>query len=56
MYIIAKIAQAAGLTLILIDYLRHFPELMDRRILAIGILLFLAGWMVQRFMLKGFKS
>lgn len=56
MYYIAKIAQAAGLGVILIDYLRHFPELMNRRVLAAGIMLFVFGWVIQKFFLKGASS
>ena len=52
MYYLAKIAQAAGLTLILIDFLKNFPNLMNRKILMAGIILFGFGWIVERFMLK----
>lgn len=52
MYYIAKIAQATGLTIILIGFLRDFPRLMNPKILGTGIMFFLLGWIVQRFMLK----
>jgi hypothetical protein len=52
MYYAVKIIQAAGLAVILIDYARHFPELMDRRVLGAGIALFICGWAVQKLFLK----
>jgi len=52
MYYIAKFIQAAGLTLILVSFLNNFPKLMDYKILILGIIVFIFGWIVQRFMLK----
>ena len=52
MYYIAKIAQAAGLTVILIGFLKDFPKLMNPKILGIGALIFAFGWVVQHLMLK----
>lgn len=52
MYYIAKIAQAAGLTVILISFLKDFPKLMNPKIFGIGVLVFVSGWIVQHFMLK----
>jgi len=52
MYYIAKIAQATGLTVVLIGFLKDFPRLMNPRIFGIGALIFVFGWIVQRFMLK----
>ena len=53
MYHIAKIAQAAGLTIIGVDFIRSFPAVMNRKILSTGIILFLFGWIIERYMLKG---
>lgn len=52
MYYIAKIAQAAGLAVILISFLKDFPKLMNPKIFGIGALIFVFGWIVQHFMLK----
>jgi hypothetical protein len=52
MYYIGKILQACGLTVILIGFIRNFPELMDHRSLAVGILIFACGWLVDRFLLR----
>ena len=52
MYYIAKIAQAAGLTIILIGFIKSIPNLMNPRIFGVGILLFIFGWIITQFMLK----
>jgi len=52
MYYLAKVFQAAGLAIITIDFMRHFPQVMNRKILTLGILLFGMGWVIQKFLLK----
>ena len=52
MFYIAKIAQLIGLTVLGIDFVRHFPHLMNMKVLASGVLLFIFGWIIQRFLLK----
>lgn len=52
MYYIAKIAQAAGLTIILIGFLKDFPRLMNPKVLLVGAIIFVFGWIIQQFMLK----
>lgn len=52
MYCIAKIAQASGLTILLIGFLKDFPRLMSPKVFGIGALIFVFGWIVQRFMLR----
>jgi hypothetical protein len=52
MYYCAKIIQAAGLTLILIGFLKNFPELMDYKTLIAGVCVFVFGWLIHKFMLK----
>lgn len=52
MFYLAKFLQAAGLIIVLFDFLRHFPELMNFRILAVGASFFLAGWLIQHYLLK----
>jgi len=52
MFYIGKLAQAAGLTILLLAFIRHFPGLMGYRELAVGSLLFLSGWIIDRFLLR----
>jgi len=52
MYYLIKLIQATGLTLILIGFIKNFPELMDFKIFLIGIILFLSGWAANKFMVK----
>ncbi len=52
MYYLAKMLQIGGMTIILIDFLRHFPELMSRLVLCIGVGLFVTGWAINKFLLR----
>ncbi len=52
MYYFAKIAQASGLTIVLIGYLTAFPELMNRKLLTMGLIVFGFGWLMERYLLK----
>jgi len=52
MYYIAKLAQATGLTIIGLDFIRKFPEYPSRKIFILGIMLFIFGWIIERYMLK----
>lgn len=56
MYYLGKIIQATGLTIILIDYIRFFPQLMSRIVLCVGIGVFTLGWLINRFFMKNGKS
>ena len=56
MYYLAKVLQAAALTIILAGFLLKFPHLMSRTTLGIGIALFTLGWATQRFLVKGQKG
>jgi hypothetical protein len=51
-YYLTKALQAAGLTIVLIDFIAKFPRLMSHSSLLIGIALFTLGWMIQRFLWK----
>ncbi len=53
MFYLAKFFQAAGLGVVLIGFLKNFPNLMSHRLLGLGMVLFLTGWIVQKFLLKG---
>lgn len=52
MYYIAKALQAAGLAIIIIDYLRKFPGLMSYSSLGFGLFMFTFGWLIQRCFLN----
>ena len=52
MYYLGKIFQAAGLGIITFNFFRSFPQVMSRQVLMIGILLFAAGWIIQKYLLK----
>ena len=48
MVFMAKLAQATGMAIIMIDFLRKFPDLMSPKILGIGALIFGLGWLMQK--------
>ena len=52
MFYLAKLAQAAGLTIIGIGFFTAFPKLMNPKLFAMGGMLFVFGWIVERFLLK----
>ena len=53
MYYLAKAVQAAGLAIIGMDFLGSFPGLMSYRVFFLGLSVFLVGWAIERFTLKG---
>jgi len=52
MYYLLKLIQAIGLALIIIGFLRNLPEIMDMKMLAVGVGIFAFGWILQKTMLK----
>ena len=52
MYCLLKLIQAAGLTFIVIAFFKNFPEIMDMKMLAVGICIFTFGWILQKITLK----
>lgn len=46
MFYLGKILQATGLTVVLIGFIQHFPNLMPYRYVLIGILMFISGWLI----------
>lgn len=52
MYYWGKLFQAAGLTVIAVDFVRNFPAVMNRKVLTVGIILFTVGWVINYFLLK----
>lgn len=55
MYYLAKIAQASGLTVIAVGFFLAFPRLINVKIFVAGALVFIFGWIVEAFLLKGKK-
>jgi hypothetical protein len=53
MYYLAKTAQAAGIIVVFSGFILRFPELMNPRLLGSGVVFFLAGWLIERFLLRG---
>ena len=49
MYYISKGLQFIGLIVIGIGFIAQFPTLMDYKLLGIGILFFIMGWILQKF-------
>jgi len=52
MYYIGKIIQASGLTFILVAFMRKFPNLMSYKEFLIGMIVFLMGWIIDRYLTK----
>lgn len=48
MLFMAKLAQATGMTVVMFDFVRKFPDLMSPKILGIGVLIFGIGWLMQK--------
>lgn len=53
MYYLAKIAQAAGLATVGMGFITAFPGIISGKIFGIGTLIFVFGWIVEAFLLKG---
>jgi len=51
MYYLAKIFQASGLGIIGFSFFMSFPKLMNTKALALGIVTFAMGWIIERFLL-----
>ena len=52
MYWVAKIFQAAGLALMILGFIRHFPNMMPPNVLLTSIVFFAVGWVIQVMVLK----
>lgn len=52
MFYVAKILEAAGLGIILLGFLTAFPNLMNRQLLGVAIVLFICGWLIEKYLLK----
>ncbi len=49
MYFVSKGLQLSGLVIIGIGFMSNFPQLMDYKLLGFGSVVFLMGWIVQKF-------
>ena len=49
MYYISKGFQLVGLLVIGAGFINKFPQLMDYKLLGIGLVFFIMGWVVQKF-------
>lgn len=52
MYWIAKIFQASALTVMAWGFIKNYPHLMPYNIILVSGVLFIAGWVVQTYMLR----
>ena len=52
MYYLAKLAQAAGLAMIAVGFIAAFPQVMNRQVLAVSMLFFGVGWIIEKFLIK----
>ena len=52
MYYISKGFQFVGLLVIGAGFVWKFPQLMDYKLLGIGLVFFIMGWTVQKFGLR----
>jgi len=52
LYWVAKFLEAAGLGLLAYAFLRTFPEKMNYKVFGVSILLFVCGWIMERYLLK----
>ena len=49
MYYIGKGLQLIAVLIIGIGFISHFPDLLDYKLLGVGTLFFIMGWLVQKF-------
>ena len=52
MYFASKALEAIGLTIIAGGFLLSFPKLMNGQALTVGLVMFVSGWLIERFLLK----
>ena len=52
LFYLAKVIQATGLIAVGVGFVTEFPKLMDPRLGGIGLLIFLMGWMTERFLAR----
>ena len=52
MYYAAKMLELLGMTMIAIGFVVKFPSLMDPKLLLGGIICFISGWSIEKYILK----
>ena len=52
MYYVAKVLESLGLAVVGGGFMIAFPDLMNMRVLGIGLLLFTIGWIMDQYLLK----
>ena len=52
LFYLAKVIQAMGLVAVAIGFVTEFPKLMDPRLGGIRLLIFLMGWITERFLAR----
>ena len=52
MYYIAKSLEFLGLLIILIGFIWKVPELMNPYVFMYGLVLFIIGWIIEKYILK----
>lgn len=52
MYYAAKFLEASGLGLLAYAYIKTFPDKLNYRVFGVSILLFLSGWIIEKYILK----
>jgi len=48
-FTIAKILEALGLGVVVVGFLLKFPQLMDFKLFLSGIIVFILGWLLERY-------
>ena len=52
MYFAAKFLEAAGLGLLAYTFMKTFPEKLNYKVFAASGLLFICGWVIEKYILK----
>jgi hypothetical protein len=52
LFYFAKTIECIGLVIIAVGFIERYPQLMNPKILLAGMLIFICGWMIERFLLK----
>ena len=52
LFYLTKVIQATGLIAVGVGFVTEFPKLMDPKLGGIGLLIFLMGWMTERFLAR----
>ena len=52
LFYLAKVIQVMGLIAVVVGFVIELPRLMDPKLGGIGLLIFLMGWILERFLAK----